>query len=115
MGLPDIVSEAASVAREARRRLMAIIIVAASGIVACSFFTAAAFLALSPKVGTIATCVLLGAFYLVVALAVEVVARSRQSEKRQTSAEMKPGMSDQDAIGHLVSTFMAGLRAARNR
>ena len=110
MGLSEI-SETASRAAEAAKRQ--ILIAAVSGALCLTSFgfgIAAAFLALSAELGAVKACLVIAGASGMVALALGVNLRSAPAPSQQ----MPKAPPRQDAVQHLVSTFIAGVGAGRD-
>ena len=111
MGLSEIGSEAAAAARRARHRLIIAVAAGFFCLVAFGFAVAAGVIAMTAEVGALGACLVTAGFFAFVALLVVVLGRSQQPP--EPSARPAPKFSDDDAFTHLVTTFVAGVRAAK--
>ena len=115
MGLKDVTGMAMEVAGRAQRRLFLGLVAWGMGLVAFGFGNAALFLAMLPGLGALRTCAVLAVIYALAAAFVLAVTRREQDRVPPPAARLAEprAMSDDDAIGHLVATFLAALRATR--
>lgn len=113
MGISDLASEAAQAAHQARRRLIVALLAGGLGLTAAGFATAAGFIVLTAEVGSVSACLFMAGFFLLAALIVVVLGRS---QTKSSPAPPRPHTArEDDAFVHLLSTFVAGVRAANRR
>ena len=112
MKVPVSVRAATSDAADiVQRRLTLWAVVGVLSLTAFGFATAALFLALTEPLGTAGACVIVACGYAGLAVVIVLASRGREGPAQRTAADR---LSDEDAIGHLVATFAAAYRAARD-
>lgn len=108
MGLSEISEAAGRAAAMASRQLLVAVASTIFGLTAFGFATAALYIAISSEVGALRACIAVAVMFAAVAVALRV--NSRPVTSRQPATTPPPR---EDAIQHLVSTFVAGVGAGR--
>ena len=115
MNVNDAVKAATSDAAEVvERRLLLWAVVGTLTLTAVGFATATLYLVLAKPLGPAWACALTAIACALTALAVILIFRIRRPDAtHKTDPGETQGLSDQDAVGHLIATFAAAYRATK--